>query len=308
MKNEEIYIENQPILTKIFNKISNSGNSTQGYLLVGESSKEIRNYSLILSKILICPNKYTSECHECNICKRIDDANFPELEIIFPENGVIKKERIINLRNIFNTESIEGKNGVYIINDVESLNSASANAILKFLEEPDSNVVAVFNTTNLNAVIPTIASRCQIIKINNIRTSYGVDFVKELTNLEEDEIYSVVSFVKKIEFNKALAFAELKNDFIKKFDSKEKLNSAMLVMLLLYKDILNYKVKGKNFYFEVNELKKMAEENKNDIISRKISFILENMEKIEYNVNVVLFMSNLLIGIGDITNGKSNRN
>ncbi len=308
MKNDEIYIENQPILTKIFNKINNSGNNTQGYLLVGESSKEIRNYSLILSKILICPNKYTSECHKCNICKRIDDNNFSELRTIFPENGVIKKESIINLRDMFNTESIEGKNGVYIINDVECLNSAAANSILKFLEEPDSNVVAIFNTTNLNAVIPTISSRCQIIKINNARTSYGIDFVKELTNLDEEEIYSVVSFVKKIEFNKALAFSELKNDFIKRFDNKEKLKGALLVMLLFYKDILNYKVKNKSIYFETNELKTLAKETKNNAISRKISFILENIEKIEYNVNVLLFMSNLLIGIGDITDGKSNRN
>ena len=308
MKNEEIYIENQPVLTKIFNKIINSGNNTQGYLLFGESSKEIRNYSLMLSKILICPNKYTSKCHKCNICKRIDNGNFPELKIIFPENGMVKKEKIINLRDTFNTKSIEGENGVYIINDVESLNSAAANAILKFLEEPDSNVVAIFNTTNLNAVIPTIASRCQIIKINNIRTSYGIDFVKELTNLEEEDIYNVVSFVKKIEFYKSQAFAELKKDFIKNFDSKEKLNSALLVMLLLYKDMLNYKVKNKSIYFEVNELKTLAQKNENDVISRKISFILENMEKIEYNVNVLLFMSNLLIGIGDITDGKSNRN
>lgn len=303
MKNEQIYIENQPILTKIFNKVNNSGNNVQGYLLVGESAKEIKNYSIMFSKILICPKKYTSGCQMCNICKRIDSGNFSELKIISPENNLIKKEKIINLRDNFNTESIEGKNSVYIINDVETLNGAAANAILKFLEEPDSNVVAIFNTTNLNAVIPTIASRCQIIKINNIKKSYGIDFVTELTNLDEEEVYSIISFVKKIEFNKSVAFSELKNDFIKKFDSKERLNGSLLVMLLLYKDVLNYKVKKKCDYFEVNDVRTLSEENKKDIITKKISFILENMKKIEYNVNILLFMSNLLIGIGDITNG-----
>lgn len=304
---EEIIIENQPILTKIFNTINNSGNKANAYLLVGENASKLKDFSIILSKILVCPNKYSKNCTSCNICKRIDENTFSEVMVITPENNVIKKEKILELKDSFNTEAIEGKMGVYIINDVEALNIASANSILKFLEEPDSNVVAVFNTTNLNKVIPTITSRCQVIKVNNIREKYGIDFVKELTSLEEDEIYDILSFVKKIEFDKPLAFAALKNEFIKNFDGKERLKAALNVMLLLYKDMLNYKVKGKCIYFEINDLKRLAEENSNDLISRKISFLLENIAKIEYNVNVLLFMSNLLIGIGDIEDDKSNR-
>ena len=38
----------------------------------------------------------------------------------------------------------------------------------------------------------------------------------------------------------------------------------------------------------------------NETISKKISFILENITKLEYNVNILLFMDNLLIGIGEI--------
>ena len=297
--NEEIIIENQPILTKIFNTINNSGNKANAYLLVGENSSKLKEFSTILSKILVCPNKYSKNCTSCNICKRIDENAFPEVVIITPENNVIKKEKVTELKESFNTEAIEGKNNIYIINDVETLNVSSSNAILKFLEEPDSDVVAVFNTTNLNSVIPTIISRCQVIKINNIREKYGIEFVKELTNLEEDEIYDILSFVKKIEFDKPLAFASMKEDFIKKFDNRLKLKSALNVMLLIYKDVLNYKVKNKCIYFDKNELKRLSEENSNDIISKKISFLLENISKIEYNVNVLLFMSNLLIGIGE---------
>ena len=167
-----LVIKNQPVLSKIFNKIRKTNNNVQAYMLVGEDKEKIEEYAILLSKILICPHVYEENCNKCNICKRIDENNYGELKIIKPINRIIKKESIIELRDYFRTESIEGKNEVYIINDAETLNVAAANAILKFLEEPDSNAVAIFTTTNLDSVIKTITSRCQLIKTNNVRTKY----------------------------------------------------------------------------------------------------------------------------------------
>ena len=180
----EIFIKNQPVLSKILNKIKNTDNNVQAYILSGDSKEKLRDYAIMFSKILICPNKYEENCEKCNICMRIDNNSFGELKIINPVNKVKKKETILELRNSFNTESIEGRNGVYIINDVETLNVAAANAILKFLEEPDGNFVAIFTTTNIDSVIKTISSRCQIIKINNYKTKYGLEFVIEIRRLD----------------------------------------------------------------------------------------------------------------------------
>ena len=297
MTSNDILIKSQPILSKIFNKIRNTENNVQAYILYGESKETLEEYATLFSKILICPHKYEENCNKCNICMRID-----------PVNKMIKKEAIIELRDYFRTESIEGRNQVYIINDIETLNVAAANSILKFLEEPDSNSVAIFTTTNLDAVISTIASRCQIIKINNVRTKFGIEFVQEISGLDEENIYTVTDFVKKIEKNSVMAFANLKSDFIQSFDNKDTLTNALQVMMLYYKDILNYKIKNKCLYFEVNDLKSIADSQTTDVITRKISFILENIPKIEYNVNILLFMHNLLIGIGEIANDKGNRN
>lgn len=298
---DKIFIENQPLLTKLLNLVSNANNISGGYIIVGDSKEDLEKYSILLCKALICPNKYTSDCQKCNICKRIDSNNYSELEIINPENSIIKKEQVISLKNRFSKEIVEGKRGVYIINDVEYLNGAAANAILKFLEEPDSNVVAIFTTTNIDRVLPTILSRSQVVKINNIRKKYSIEFVKEVTKLDEDEIYSVITFLKKIELDKSDAMTLLKSDFINIFNDKNKLKSALTVMILFYKDILNYNIKQKCLYFEENELISISKMNNNEVLSKKISFLLENLSKIEYNVNVLLFMSNLLIGIGDIT-------
>lgn len=295
-----LVIKNQPVLSKIFNNIRKTNNNVQAYMLVGEDKEKIEEYAILLSKILICPHVYEENCNKCNICKRIDENTYGELKIIKPINRIIKKESIIELRDYFRTESIEGKNEVYIINDAETLNAAAANAILKFLEEPDSNAVAIFTTTNLDSVIKTITSRCQLIKTNNVRTKYGIDFVKELTNLEEDQIYDIIDFTKSLERNYNKAFSCVKTNIVDVYNSKELLSSALKVMLLYYKDMLNYNIKEKCLYFEVNDVKNVIKTQNNDTISKKISFILENITKLEYNVNILLFMDNLLIGIGEI--------
>ncbi len=78
------------------------------------------------------------------------------------DKGKILKEDILQLRDFFQTTSIYNKNRVYLIEEVHKLNASSANLILKFLEEPLEGVIALFITTNLDAVLPTIKSRCQI--------------------------------------------------------------------------------------------------------------------------------------------------
>ena len=305
---DEIQIKNQPILNKILNNINNKGNNVQAYILSGNDKENLINYAILFSKVLICPHKYKKGCSECNICNRIDKENYAELKIINPVNKIIKKEAILELKNEFKTKSIEGKNEVYIINDAETLNGAASNTILKFLEEPDSNIVAIFTTTNLDSVIKTIVSRCQVIKINNFQKKSGIDFIKNLTNFDEETIYKVIDFVKIIEKSSEDAIINAKKLFFNYFNTKELLINAFNVILLYYKDMLNYKIKNKCIYYEVNDIKSLANIQNDNLISKKISFILENIAKLEYNVNILLFIDNFIIGIGEMKDGKSNRN
>lgn len=303
-----INIEKQPILSKILNRINNFSVGVQAYLLVGNDLEELKKCALIFSKVLICPNKYCENCTECNICTRINSNNFGELKIINPLNNVIKKEEIVNLRNLFQTDSVEGKNQVYIINNVDQLNISAANTLLKFLEEPDSNTIAIFTTNNLDAVINTIISRCQIIKLNNNNSNVGLDFVKTSSNLQDDEINYTLDYLFQIENNNKKAFSTIK-EFLDTYNTKELLKSALKVMFFAYKDALNYKLFNKMEYFNnENGIKNIATSQNVDILIKKITFILENIKKLEYNVNITLFISNILIGIGEITNAKGCRN
>ena len=77
----------------------------------------------------------------------------------------ILKEDMEDLKNIFQNTSYLNKNRVYLIEEAHKLNSTTSNMILKFLEEPMSGVIALFITDNLDAVLSTIKSRCQIVNV-----------------------------------------------------------------------------------------------------------------------------------------------
>lgn len=301
--------EKEIIFYKILDKIILGVHNVQAYILVGNDIEYLKKKALILAKTFICPFKYEIGCSKCNICKRIEDMNFSELKIINPVNRTIKKELISNIKNSFQTSSIEGKNQVYIINEVELLNQSAANSILKFLEEPDSNTIAIFTTTNIDSVINTISSRCQIIRLKGEKKQENNELVFEYCNLNNENFESAFNFFIDVEKIKNKSVINIKERFLNYFNSKEEINSVLKLFVLIYKDMMNYKIIGDFEYFKNDmELKNIADSQAITKIIKKILYILENLEKIEYNVNIMLFINNLLIGIGEISNDKCSRN
>ncbi len=292
-----INIEGQPIFSKLLNKINNTSTNAQAYLIVGDSLRELDFCSKLLSKILICNNKYEENCTKCNICKRIDNNEYGELTSIYPVDNTIKKEQISLIRDKYQMEAIEGKNQVYIINQADLLNKTSANMMLKFIEEPSSQTIAIFTTTNFSKVWNTIVSRCQVIKLNNNIKNTGFDYVKEITNFSEEQINYVMDFMLLIENNPSKAIIEIDN-YINFFSTKDEIAKSITIMLLLYKDIFNYKETNNMQYFnDETGIKNVANKLNIKTITNKISFILKNLEKIEYNVNILLFIDNFVIGM-----------
>ena len=69
------------------------------------------------------------------------------------------------------------------------------------------------------------------------------------------------------------------------------------------------KLFSKTIYFNNEDIiKKLSEIQSVEKITKKIAYVLDNIEKLDYNVNMLLYMTNLLIGIGEINDGKSSRN
>ena len=206
------------------------------------------------------------------------------------ENKTIKKEEIAKIKNKFNKKSSVGKYSVYIVNEAEKLNSSSANALLKFLEEPEENIVAILITNNIYNVIDTIISRCQIINLKNDN---------KLINIDEDDKLITLELVENIENYKQNMLVYSKNYF-KDFDYKN-IKTILELLLYFYKDILNYNFKREVTYYSSEEIKKYFDKynfSNIDKITRYIKELLELLEINETNINKTMLFDMLCIKLG----------
>jgi DNA polymerase III subunit delta' len=79
------------------------------------------------------------------------------------KKSVISAEQIRSLKERFALSSLSGRKAA-VIKEANRLNSSSANAFLKTLEEPSGNTIFMLHTEHIESVPATIASRCQIIR------------------------------------------------------------------------------------------------------------------------------------------------
>jgi len=131
-------------------------------------------------KSILCKEHESSEEYEkCSICKKVEEGNHFDLKKIYPDGLWIKKEQLDELQKDFSKKPVESDKKVYIIYEVEKLNKSSANSLLKFLEEPEEGIIAILITNNINLVMNTIVSRCQLINFKkNMLKNISIHWIK----------------------------------------------------------------------------------------------------------------------------------
>jgi DNA polymerase-3 subunit gamma/tau len=123
----------------------------------------------------------------CDICKEITDGtSFDVLEIDGASNRGI--DEIRNLRDSVRYAPAKGKYKVYIIDEVHMLTKESFNALLKTLEEPPSQVMFIFATTEIHKVPATILSRCQRFDFRRISLEEIIGNLRAIAKEEQLEI------------------------------------------------------------------------------------------------------------------------
>ncbi len=304
------YKEEQPITYQILKNTIENNKTSHAYLF--ETNGYYNSIPLVFSfvKSLLCPNKNidNSGCEECQICKMIDSDNFPEVKVIKPDGLWIKKEQLLEMMEEFNRKALIGNKKIYIILEAEKLNQSAANSILKFLEEPEENIIAVLVTDNIYQMLETIISRCQIIslkpylKIDNVEsTEKALGLIlyneEELSEEKLEQIKAVINFLKYYENNHLDTIVYMNKLWHTSIKNKEDFVQAFEILIMCYKDILNYllNIPLEYFYSYENEVKEIASKNTIITICHKLKILLEYKEKIKFNMNTNLLMDKLII-------------
>ena len=303
----EEYEKKEPI---IYRQISNSIKNGLSHAYLFELNDNIYAYEMIMSFV-----KKVLSNGDDNIAKRIDDGNYPEQKHIFPDGQLIRKEQLEELQKSFSTISLENDKRFYIIHDSEKLNVAAANSLLKFLEEPSDGIIAILLTNNINLMLKTIVSRCQIltfsknkledyIKFNQITsdiTLHKLFFTiwknkDELNEYHRNFVKKVIEFINYYEKNK-LKTIVYENRFFEEINDKIELNKFFECIILFYRDLLRYKFGSEVLYFDdyIDNIREFSCINTEEMIIKKINTLLEKVRLIKNNVNTSMFIDGIII-------------
>lgn len=289
-------------------------------LLNGYKDTPLLEIAKYYAKSIVCEN--IEPCENCIDCLRIDNESYTDLIIVDGSEQSIKKSQIEDIQERFSMSALEEKGKkIYIINKIENATSEAVNSLLKFLEEPTSDIYAIITTSNINNVLPTIISRCMNVRLKKAsKHELVVEATKKNIPLEDALILSsfegsVDSIISTYEKTNYLSIKDVVVELLNEMDNdgdllyfaqiemsdviKDKNDFLLLLELLeiAYLDIMNIKSSNEIKYQEEREvISSLA--NKIVNIENKLSTIMLFKGCTMINANVKLLLDSLIIKLG----------
>lgn len=307
------YKSGQPILYNVLNNAINNNKLSHAYLFDSNGNSDV--YKIVMSFVkMIITNDITNIENINNVCERIDNGNYVDVKVIEPNGMWIKKNQLLDLQSEFNKKAIEGSKKVYVIKSADKMNVQTANSILKFLEEPVDDIIAILIVDNINLVLSTIISRCQVIKLNRKASfsasidNFSLFFYQGKYALFTDEekssiIDNVIKFILFLESNDFDTIIYSKNYWHSNFKDRDSSVLAVNLCIYFYYDVLKYKGGVSNYFFgdRLSDIFSVAENNDYSKLIRKIE-VLDRIEiYLKRNLNVNLLIDKMIIDMcGDI--------
>lgn len=165
-------------------------------LLRGRTGIGKHDFAISLSHALLCnqANANQPACGQCPSCNWLKEGAHPDFKLIAPEEaseGSTSKKKtskksqisVAQIRQLYDYLSLTnhqaGGHRVILISPAETLNIASANALLKMLEEPPPNTLFLLVASQPQRLLPTIISRCQVLDLPMPAKEEAIAWLKE---------------------------------------------------------------------------------------------------------------------------------
>jgi len=239
------------------------------YLFYGAEGIGKRTVAEVFAKALNCKSGRDNldACDACPSCLRTDHGNHPDVIKIKAQGQSINIQEIRELQEQMKFSPFEGGKRIFIIIDADKMNIASANAILKTLEEPSASNILVLLTSRPHQLPATVLSRCQHLRFSPLRRETVASFLEEKFSLDHksaqlialssggsigraqamnDESYlttraTVLDIIARIKTKDPLKLLSALNDFgQERKDIMERLG----ILMTGYRDALVYKETG----------------------------------------------------------------
>ena len=146
------------------NKVSHA------YIINGERNAGKEFIARVFAMTLQCEKGETEPCGECHSCKQALGNNQPDIIYISHEkpNTIGVEDIRVQINGDIAIKPYSSPRKIYIINEGEKMTPQAQNALLKTLEEPPEYAVILILTTNVEAMLPTVLSRCVVLNMKPV--------------------------------------------------------------------------------------------------------------------------------------------
>ena len=245
-----------------------TGKVSHSYIFTGRPGSGKKLLATTYAMTLQCEAGGTEPCQKCDSCKKALGKNHPDIIMVNHEKpGTISideiREQVIHDVAI---KPYSSPHKVYIIPDAEMMTVQAQNALLKTIEEPPEYAVIMLLTSNVDALLPTIQSRCVTINTKPISKEEIAGYLVSHLSMEREQAEIAAGFCqgnmgKAIRFANSKDFQEMKEDTLHLLKNIEHMDISEIVdsirifsqkkgmiddyldlMLLWYRDVLMFKV------------------------------------------------------------------
>ena len=320
----EDVVAQRGIVTALRNQIA-TGRVGHAYLFTGVRGTGKTSCAKIFAKAVNCLHPQNGDpCGECEICRGIDNGSILDVvEMDAASNNGVDDIRDLRDETAYTPSACHYK--VYIIDEVHMLSTAAFNALLKTLEEPPEYAVIMLLTSNVNALLPTILSRCVVLNMKPVADDLVRNYLMQQLHVPDYKAEVCVAFARgNIGKAKSLASSEdfdnIKNEalsllkYIQDMDLNEitsaikkiteyklQINDYLDLIAIWYRDVLLFKatsdVNHLVFRDEISAIRRVAQRSSYEGIEEVIEALDKAKRRLDANVNFDLTMELLMLEI-----------
>lgn len=300
---------------------------SHAYIINGEKGTGKMLIADAFAMTLQCEKQQRIPCLKCRSCKQTLSGNQPDIIHVSHEkpNSISVEEIRSQLNNDIEVKPYSSPRKIYIIDEADKLTVQAQNALLKTIEEPPAYAVVILLTSNADALLPTILSRCVQLNIKPVQDKVLKRYLMERLKVPDYKADLSVAFARG-NVGKAVALASSENfDMIKKdaldmlryledmeihevvewvkkiADYKLAINDFLDILTVWFRDVLLFKatndVNMLIFKDEIQEIKKKAAKSSYSGLEEIIGAIEKAKVRLNANVNFDLTIELMLLAI-----------
>ena len=303
------------------NKVSHA------YILNGERGSGKKMLAKLFAMSLQCEAGGEEPCNECHACKQTMSGNHPDIIRVVHEkpNSISVDDIRRQVNDDIQVKPYSGKYKIYIIPEADLMTVQAQNAILKTIEEPPAYAVILLLAENAESLLPTIRSRCVMLKLRNVKDALVKKYLMEYMQVPDYKADVCTAFAqgnigRAMMLAESEHFNEIKDEalmLLKNIDTMELDDTIEAVkriyayklevvdyfdfMMIWYRDVLIYKA-TKNidrmiFSDQLDYIKERAKKSSYEGIETILKALESAKARLKANVNFELVIELLLLTI-----------